>query len=375
VDFRFMEHKNLSLEYDKNLINKILDDINMRYIILFQYIIRNDLFEDLNNKKLNESYERILILDDIFKANVINFLGDNQNFIEVAIDLGLFKNIRSLREFEQKDNDFILKMGEETITIEKNTIMVPEDTLFLMITKKFKFLNRRNFNLALTRLKGVRCEISSGIHSFIFEIGQGDYTLSDDLYYILDQYGNIYQAIKIEITIEGFYQRFEEIAKKLEGFIELFDPALNSESIVKFIHKAIEENKEIFEYLKEEKVKLSDKFKSKEDIKDAQIYKEWNSKLKQLLQLRFQIKTIDKKLLEIKNYYSGKNKKYGYLEFIEKVSFNEDSIVDKIQNSLLTLRNELIEINNELSKLTKKEIKLLNLDYERYLITSSDDEK
>jgi hypothetical protein len=370
-----MEHKKLSLEYDKNLINKILDDINMRYIILFQYIIRNDLFEDLNDEKLIESYERILILDDIFKGNVINFLGENKNFIEVAIDLGLFKNIRSLREFEQKDDDFILKMGEETITIENNTIMVPADTLFLMITKKFKFLTRRNFNLALTRLKGVRCETTSAIHSLIFEVGQDDYTLSDDLYYILDQYGNIYQAIKIEITIEGFYERFEEIAKKNEKFIELFDPALNSKIVVKIINKAIEENKDIIETLKKENVKLSDKFKSKNSVKDAQIYKEWNSTLMKLLHFRFQIKNIDKKLLKIKNYYSGKNKKYSYLEFIEKVSFNEENIVDEIQNSLLTLRKELIEINNELSKLTTKEIKLLNLDYERFIITSNDEEK
>ncbi len=369
-----MEHKKLSLEYDKNLINKILDDINMRYIILFQYVIRNDLFEDLKNEKLLESYERILILDDIFKANVINFMGENQNFIEVAIDLGLFKNIRSLREFEQKDDDFILKMGEETITIEKNTIMIPIDLLFLMITKKFKFLTRRNFNLALTRLKGVRCETTSTIHSLVFEIGQSDLTLSEALYYILDQYGNVYQAIKMEITIERFYQRFEEIAKKIEELIEIFDSALNSKSVVKIINQAIEQNNDIIKTLKEEKVKLSDKFKSKGNIKDAQIYKEWNSKLMQLLHFRFQIQKIDKKLLEIKNYYSGKNSKYGYLEFIEKVSFNEDNIVDEIQNSLLDLREQLIDINKKLSEFTKKEIKLLNLDYERYIITTSDDE-
>jgi hypothetical protein len=369
-----MEHKKLSLEYDKNLINKILDDINMRYIILFQYIIRNDLFEDLNDEKLIEAYERILILDDIYKGNVINFLGEYQNFIEVAIDLGLFKNIRSLREFEQNDDDFILKMGEETITIEKNTIMVPADTLFLMITKKFKFLTRRNFNLALTRLKGVRCEATSAIHSFLFEIGEEDYTLSDDLYYILDQYGNIYQAIKMEITIEGFYQRFEEIAKKITEFIEIFDPALNSKSAVKIIENAFEESKDVIYSLKEEKVKLSDKFKSKQMIKDSPIYKEWSSQLIQLLQFRFQIKNIDKKLIEIKNYYSGKNKKYSYLEFIEKVSFNEDNIVDEIQNSLVALRKELVDINNEISNLTKKDLKLLDLDYERFIITSSDDE-
>ena len=368
-----MEHKKLSLEHDKHLINKILDDINMRYVILFQYIIRNDLFEDLKDQKLIESYERILILDDIFKGNIVNLLSDHHNFIEVAVDLGLFKNIRSIREFEQKDDDFIIKMGEETITLEKNTIMVPADTLFLMISKKFKFLTRRNFNLALTRLKGVRCEVSSEIHSLIYEIGENDYTISDDLYYILDQFGNIYQAIKIEITIEGFYQRFEELAKKLDDFIEIFDPILKSKDVIKKINKAIEINKDIFEYLKNEKVKLSEKLKSDKIDKTAQIYKKWNSELLQLLNFSYKIKKIDEKLLEIKHYYSGTKRKFDYLEFIEKVSFNEGNIVNEIQDSLITLREQIIEINNKISKLTKKDIKLLNLDYEKFILTSSDD--
>ena len=368
-----MEHKKLSLEYDKTLINKILDDINMRYVILFLYIIRNDLFEDLKDDKLIESYERILILDDIFKGNIINFLSGYQNFIEVAIDLGLFKNIRSVREFEQKEDDFIIKMGEETITIEKNTILVPADTLFLMISKKFKFLTRRNFNLALTRLKGVRCEVSSEIHSFIYQIGENDYSLSDDLYYLLDQFGNIYQAIKIEITIEGFYQRFEELVKKINDFIEIFDPLLTSKDVIKKINKAIEENKDIFEIFKDEKVKLSDKLRPGKIDKSAQIYKQWSSQLLQLLNFHYKIKKIDEKLLEIKNYYSGKKKKFPYLEFIEKVSFNEENIVNEIQDTLIALREEIIEINNIVNKLTKKEIKLLNLDYERFIITNSDD--
>ena len=90
------------------------------------------------------------------------------------------------------------------------------------------------------------------------------------------------------------------------------------------------------------------------------------------IEKKWQKKWEEKKLFRVK---TGKNKKYSYLEFIEKVSFNEDNLVDEIQNSLLTLRNELVDINDELLKLTKKEIKLLNLDYERFIITSSDDEK
>ena len=35
----------------------------------------------------------------------------------------------------------------------------------------------------------------------------------------------------------------------------------------------------------------------------------------------------------------------------EKVSFNEDDIVNKIQSALLDLRNKLVEINKEVSQL------------------------
>ena len=94
-----------------------------------------DLFKNLGDKNLIESYERILIIDDIYKSNIVNFW--DEEFIEIYIDLGLIKNIRSKREFEQKDDDFIIKLGEETITIEQDTISVPDDTLFLINKKKF----------------------------------------------------------------------------------------------------------------------------------------------------------------------------------------------------------------------------------------------
>ena len=366
-----MEHKNLTLEHDKNLIDNILDNVDMRYIILFLYIIRNDLFKDLADNAIIESYERVLVLDEIYKNNVVNFW--DEEFIEIYMDLGLIKNVRSVREFQQKDDDFIIKLGEETITIENETISVPDDTLYLIINKKFKSLTRRNFNLALTRLKGVRCEGSSMIHPLIFGIGEHDYTLSDDFYYILDQYGNIYQAIKIEVTIEGFYQRFNEIQEKINRFIKIFEPALNTKTIMKKISKAIEENKDIIQYLKDEKVELSDKFDFDKINKNDNIYQKWNSQLLSLLKIRIQIERLDKKLIELKNNYSGKNKKYRYLEFIEKISFNEDEIVDNIQNSLIDYRKELVKINEEISKKTEKELKLLNLDYERLIIMSSED--
>jgi hypothetical protein len=366
-----MEHKQLTLEDDSKLIETILNDLEMRYIILFLYVIRNDLFKDLSDKILIESYERILAIDEIYKNNIVSFW--EEDFTDVYIDLGLIKNIRSKREFDQKDGDFIIKLGEETITIEGETISVPADTLFLIINKKFKELTRRNFNLALTRLKGVRCEKSSVIHPLIYEIGEHDYTLSDDLYYILDQYGNIYQAIKIEITIEGFYQRFKEIEEKVNDFINIFDPILNTKLLLRKINFAIEEEKEIINYLKEEDIKLPEKFNIGKISKEDPIFKQWNSQLILLLKIRYQLMQIEEKIMVLKKKYSGKEKEFNYHEFVEKITYNEDNLLDNIQKSLVEYRKEVVKINEQISQLIKKEIKLLNLDYERLLITSEDD--
>jgi hypothetical protein len=365
-----MEHKNLSIEIDKSLIEKVLDDLDMRYVILFLYIIRNDLFKDLTDPNLIENYEKILILDDIFKNNLINLW--NESFIEIAIDLGLLKNIRNFRDFEQKEPDFLIKLGDETITIEENTISVPDDNLFLLINKKFKTLTRRNFNLALSKLKGVRCEKSSIIHPFIYEIGEHDYNISNDLYYILDQFGNIYQTIKIELAIEGFYEKFSEIQKKGEVYLDVFEPKLNSKPVKKKIGKAIKDNKDIIKYLKDEGIQLPEKFSFEKIHPNEEIFKAWNSKLLLLLNLNDKMHDIDTQLLELKKIYSGKNKANSYLEFIEKSSFNKDGIIDKIQITLIDLRNKLIEINEEFSKLSKKDLQLLNLDYEKFIIMSSD---
>ncbi len=365
-----MEHNTLSLEYDKSLIEKTLDDINSRYIILFLYVIRNDLFKNLVNQNLVKNYARLIALDEIFKSNITNLL--SEDFIRIFIDLGVAKNLRSYREFENLEEDFIVKLGVETITIEEGLILTPDDLLFLIINKKFKDITRRNFNLALTRLKSVRCEKTGVIHPFIYQIRENDYTLSDDLYLILEGYGNIYQTIKIEFTIDQFYQRFEKIREKLIEFIEIYDPNLSSKAVQSKVVKAQEENKDVVSYLKEEKIKLSDKFNYEKLKKDEPIFQKWLNKLKEFFDYLYSLKEINNKLEEIISIFSGAKKQNSYLEFIEKVSFNEEDIVDKIQNNLIELREHLITIDDSLRSLTKKDVKLLNLDYERYLLMATE---
>ena len=164
-----------------------------------------------------------------------------------------------------------------------------------------------------------------------------------------------------------------EIKEKIESYIEVFEPKLNSKAILKKIKSAIEQNQDVIQYLKDEKVELSEKFSFNKINMSEEIFIKWKSQLESLIKLRDQTEQIEGRLSELKSYYTGKNKKNSYLEFIEKVSFNEDEIVDKIQILLIELREELVRINEVMSTFTLKEVKILNLDYERLIILGNDE--
>ena len=343
-----MEHNKLSLEYDRNLINTFLNNKKTKYIILYLYIIRKELFNNLDHNLIN-SYEKILILDDIYKNNV-ELLWDPK-FIDMVIDLGLFKNVRSRLEYDQKDGDFILRMGENTVTIEKNTILTPLNTLFNMILKRFKSLSQREFELGITQLKEVRCESTGIIHHFIYEVGENDYILSDDLYNILDQYGNIYQAIKIEPTADGLLLICKEILEKIANILNIFDPILNNENIFKILVKVLEINKE--EKLEINELVLKVNF-SGEDI----IIAISNSDFLILSNYKDEMGVINKQIFDIKsNYTSNQN----YLEFLERLP----SDINGIRKSLIELRDNVIGAKNAVldleSRLLKQNEENLNL--------------
>ena len=333
-----MEHNKLSLEYDRSLINSILNNKNTKYTILYLYIIRKDLFNNLDGYLINQ-YEKAIILDNIYK-NDVELLWD-QEFIEKVIDFGLFKNIRSYREYDQKEGNFILKMGEYTITTEKNTILTPKETLFHMITKRFKSLYRRDFELGLTKLKEVRCEVSGIVHRFIYEIGDDDYVLSDDFYDILDQFGNIYQAIKIEPTSDGLLEICKEIKKKIYNIVMIFDPILNNKSVIKKLNKALEINK------KEEELEITEiAIKLKMLEKDITLSIS-NIDFQILHNYQDEMERINKQLIEIKSNYTGNQ---DYLKFLENVPLE----IKEIQETLIKIRDNAIGAKRAVSELENR---------------------
>ena len=163
------QHKQLSIEVDKNLINKVFENVEMRYILLYLYIVRNDMLKNLSDESWLNSFKRLMNLDEILKSDLE--LYSNKELTEILIDLRIIKNLRSLKELEKKEDDFLIKILEP-IRIEENKIIVPENTLFPIISKNFTFLTKRNFHYAISRLKGIMCENSDVNHPFLFEIGK-----------------------------------------------------------------------------------------------------------------------------------------------------------------------------------------------------------
>lgn len=364
-----MEHNQLSLEYDRNLINSLLNDINCKYLILFLYIIRKDLFKD-SDPELMSKYERVIILDEIFKNNVETFW--DQDFIDIVIDLGLFKNIRNRSDYNRKEGDFILRMGDITITVEKDTILTPIDTISSMINRRFKSSKLNDFSSCITRLKEIRCESTSTTHRLIYEIGEEDLVLSDDLYELLDEIGNIYQAIKIEFTIEEFYRKFKENQEKLMSYTAIFDPILDKMVNIKQIIKKDGSKEEIVEFklggLKKIKRALEDAVEIEKDQKLEFIGVNFNFKLSEeivninlsalnyqtLKKLQINMENLNKELKEIKSYYSGKNRKYNYLEFLEKIP----EIKDEIQKLLISAKSNIEYIIEMMSSIESQLIKI-----------------
>ncbi len=346
-----MEHNKLSLEYDRNLINSILNSINTKYTILYLYIIRKDLFKDLDEELINR-YERVIILDDIYKNNV-ELLWEHE-FIEKVIDLGLFKNIRSRLEYDQKDGDFLLKMGEYTITIEKSTIITPKNTLYNMISKRFKSIPQRDFELGLTKLKEVRCESTGAIHHLIYEVGDNEYVLSNDLYDLLNQFGNIYQAIKIEPTSDGLLQICKEIQDRIVNLVMIFAPILNNNQIIKKLTKALEINK------KEEKIEIIEiSIKIKLLEKDITLTIS-DSDFQILSNYKDEMEMLNKELLEIKSNYSGNQK---YLRFLEKVPMEIATIQEtliKIRDNASGAKKAILDLENRIKTKTSDDFDIVH---------------
>ncbi|MHA1560947.1 MAG: hypothetical protein ACTSPA_02370, partial [Promethearchaeota archaeon] len=104
------EHTTLDLEYDRMLLEDVFDSPNLRYVSLYMYIIRKDLFQDLLDDDIIEQFETITSLDEPTVENLIRICtGD---FIKALFQYKLITNIRSYEMFQSKGNDVKIRFAK-----------------------------------------------------------------------------------------------------------------------------------------------------------------------------------------------------------------------------------------------------------------------
>ena len=231
---------------------------------------------------------------------------------------------------------------------------------------------------SLERLRVMMCPKSSMIHELVHKYGDF-YVIDDDFFYIIEEFGNPYQALRIEIMIRAMSNKYKEIESNINEILKQFESSIVKSPIMKKLKQAKEKGKEDYvKFLvdKSRKKTLPHKFWvefPENEIQDNYIV--WKDSLNHLFKLKLNFIDIDSKMDELKAHYSGKNQKMTYLKFIQKSTYDEDNISERIKTLLIDARNSLKEVSEKLEKYPKKEMKLLNLDIERLIIEKGLDEE
>ncbi len=378
------EHSTLDLEYDRMLLEDVFDSPNLRYVSLYMYIIRKDLFQDLLDDDIIVQFETITSLDEPTVENLIRICtGD---FIKALFQYKLITNIRSYEMFQSKGNDVKirfakgLKLTHDEISESEEEVHIFFNEVYLerVLAPIIPEMTQTRILESLERLRAMMCPKSSMIHELVHKYGDF-YVIDDDFFYIIEEFGNPYQALRIEIMIRAMSNKYKEIESNINGVLKQFEPSIVKAPIMKKLKQAKEKGKEDYvKYLVEKSRKKTLPHKFWVEFPENEIpdeYIEWKNSLNQIFKLKLIFIGIDLKMDELRAHYSGKNQKMTYLKFIQKSTYDEDNISEKIKNLLIDARNSLKEVSEKLEKYPKKEMKLLNLDIERMILEKGLDEE
>lgn len=367
-------HTQLDLSFDRRLLEDVFDSPDLRYVVIFMFIIRKELFNDLEDDDLQASFESLKALEEPTVGDLKKICDDD--FLKKLFQYNVISNIKSYEVFQAKSDETKIKLVEGlTLThediskeVEEIHIFMNEQYLERLIAPKIPEMTANRIHAALERLRAMMCPRSSVIHVLVHKYGDF-YVLDDSLYNILETLGNPYQAIRVELLIRGMAQKYKEIDTSLTEALDQFDPNLSKSDMMNKFKTAKEKQKTDFlAYLVEKSRKLAHKYDPKfPEGQVPEIYLRWKTVLNALIALRLKFDELDAKFDTLRAYYSGKKQVMPYLTFIEKTTF-DDEISEKVKALLVTARDELKSISEELEKYSKKDLKLLNLDYERAVL-------
>jgi len=377
------EHTTLDLEYDRMLLEDVFDSPNLRYVTLYMYIIRKDLFQDLLDDDVIEQFETITALDEPTVEDMIRICtGD---FIKALFQYKFITNIRSYVMFKSKGNDVKIRFAKG-LNLTHDEISESEEEVHIFFNEVYlervlapiiPEMTQTRIHESLERLRAMMCPKSSMIHELVHKYGDY-YVIDDNFYYIIEEFGNPYQALRIELMIRAMSKKYKEIERNINGVLNQFEPSIVKALIMKKLRQAKEKGKEDFvKYLAKKSRRKTLPVKFRVEFPENKIpdnYIEWKKSLNLIIKLKLNFTDIDIKMNELRGFYSGKNQKMTYMDFIQKSTYDEDNISEKIKNLLIDARNSLKEVSEKLEKYPKKEMKLLNLEIERMIIEKGLDE-
>jgi hypothetical protein len=375
-------HKRLNLEFDRRLLEDVLDTPDFRYVVLYMFFIRKEVFNDLRDDTLQDEFEAMVALAEPTVADLQKIC--SQELLKNLFNFNLIANIKSYEAFQTKPESFKVRLAEglklehQSLSAEEEEVHIFMNEVLLerVITSKVPEITQVKIHAALERLRAMMCPRSAIVHQLVHKYGDF-YVLDDDLFDILEQIGNPYQALRLELLIRAMVQKYKEIGDQINELLEQFDPELSKAEMQKKFQTAKEKEKtDYLDYLVEKSRKLSRKYNPKfPEGQTPAIYAQWKQILNELIQIRLDFNGVDTKLDKLRGYYSGKKQMMPYLSFIEKTSFDEDEIAEKVKQTLMDARNDLKTISDQIDKYDKKQLKLMNLDYERAVLELGEEDE
>lgn len=375
-----MSHETLELDIDRDLLNDVFDEPTMRYILLYMYLVRFNVFRNLEDENLTIAFDKIS--DPTFQQNLtIKYMRTllPEEIIREMFAFNMIRNLRNYSQFEDNDDDFVVKLVDVYIGESLENVLFAEEALLAIIKPFFPIITPKQISDGLRKLRAIMCQSTNVMHPLVHKYGN-DYALDNDLYDILFLLGNPYLALRLELLVVDVEEKIKDIDSKIEKYMKIFYNDALRKGFINKISKAAKwadepgKDRRILDYIIMKSRNLPDKFEPPEMVKNMEIYQKWQNQFDEILRFKNQVNGAYDLIDNVKSYYSGPNQKMSYLTFIEEVTDNEEETSALIKKSLLEIREKLKQAYEFINDVSVKEIKLLNLDVERAVIENEEDE-
>jgi hypothetical protein len=99
------------LETDRELLESVFDDADLRYILLYMYLVRFNVFKNLEDDEITNAFDQILIQISRTMINVKNLkmLLPEDAILKKCFFSYIIQNVTEYDSFLQKNDEYRIK--------------------------------------------------------------------------------------------------------------------------------------------------------------------------------------------------------------------------------------------------------------------------